>query len=79
MAKDIFDINNSDTIINGNATIYCLQTGRLDTIDLGSTTYSITTLGNKYQDRWDDIGYYTGSDSVDGGFYTGDEINGGEA
>ena len=39
----------------------------------------ISSIATKYDNKFDQVHYYTGGGSIDGGIYTGNEVNGGTA
>jgi hypothetical protein len=71
----------SQPIKNGTVVSGCLSTGLFNKLDTSvSNVPSIETIATKYADRFDDVNYYMGGGgSINGGTYTGNDINGGEA
>jgi hypothetical protein len=62
-------------LINGQLIINNYQTLDSDIIN----AISLNSVQNLFDNKWRNTSYYTCCDSIDGGIYTGNEINGGEA
>lgn len=78
MANDIYLIKIGTPINNGSLIASCYPTGKFSR-SLAKTINkpTISQIESKYDDRFDDVGYYFGGVSADGGFY-GDSVDGGE-
>jgi hypothetical protein len=69
-------------IKNGSTIVGCAPTGRYSELNTNVTNKpSIDTIASKYDNRFDDRTYYQGGGggSINGGTYTGNDINGGGA
>jgi hypothetical protein len=67
-------------IKNGSIIVGCTPTGRYSELNTSvNNKPAIDSLDTKYENRFDDIRYYFGGGSINGGTYTGNDINGGGA
>lgn len=75
MATDIKLINNENPVHNGSIVVTCSTAGTYSLIAEDAITIpDISILESKYDDRFDDVNYYMGGGSSDGGYYTGDVL-----
>ena len=71
---------NTQPIKNGSSILTCYVTGMFSRLNTYiSNKPDISSIATKYDNKFDQIHYYTGGGSIDGGIYTGNEVNGGTA
>lgn len=69
---DVSLIDNTKDIKNGSAIISCTPTGNVRALNTYvSNLPTIDSIAEKYNNRFDEIRYYTGGGSINGGTYTG--------
>lgn len=75
MAIDIILSKNTLPIHNGSIVVICSATGFYGKITEDALSIPvIENIESKYDNRFDDVNYYMGGGSSDGGYYTGDVL-----
>jgi hypothetical protein len=70
MANDIQLSISSKSIHNGSIILMCSKTGKYSSnLSSSSSKPNIQSIESKYDNRFDDVGYYFGGGNSDGGFY----------